>query len=268
MSVTQWYISQDILQRTIDVVDIDIFDMAFVGHRKGQFPSKERLSAEQIVSTQLFRNWIVSPVSSKLLIHWDFRLPKIIAGVSPLSVFCMTMTQALRVREGFVSLLWFCGRHINPAESGGCVGGRGMIASLVDQLLEQHTFDTRSLSTNITLAGLQEGNLDTLIELLCYLVRQLPPTVTLFIIVDNAALFERDEFELEALQVFSILIRLSHDTNVPAAIKLLFTSTPGTKIIRGAFENENLILNVDRLPQMAWAPNDERMMRELDGRLA
>ncbi|KAL7933938.1 hypothetical protein V8C35DRAFT_322135 [Trichoderma chlorosporum] len=265
----QWYISQHNLRQVLNVLDVDLKDLAYVADKKGQFPSKQRILSEQIVNTQPFRNWVVSPISSKLLIHWDSRLPKVIAGVSPLSVFCMTMTQALRSKERFVSVVWFCGRHVEAEESGGCVGGRAMVASLIDQLLRQHTFDAHLLSSStINLAGLQEGNLDTMMELLCYLVRQLPPTVSMFFIVDNAALFERDEFESEALQVFSILIRLSQDTSLSASVKVLFASTPGTTIIRSAFESEDLILNVEGLPQMVWAASDERMMRELEGGLS
>ncbi|KAL7941802.1 hypothetical protein V8C42DRAFT_333750 [Trichoderma barbatum] len=265
----QWYISQQNLRQLLNILDVDLNDLAFVATKKGQFPPKQRLLAEQIVNTQPFRNWVVSPTSAKLLVHWDARLPKVIAGVSPLSVFCTTITQALRAKERFVSMLWFCGRHVEAEESGGCVGGRAMAASLIDQLLRQHTFDIHLLSsTTINLAGLQEGNLDTYLELLCYLVRQLPPTVSIFFVIDNAALFERDEFESEALQAFSILIRLSQDTDIPASIKVLFTSTPGTTIVRSAFETEDLILNVDGLPQMVWAANEERVTREFEGELS
>ncbi|EHK20110.1 uncharacterized protein TRIVIDRAFT_48011 [Trichoderma virens Gv29-8] len=265
----QWYISQPNLRQVLNMFDVDLKDLAYVADKKGQFPPKQRLLAEQIVNTQPFRNWVVSPTSSKLLIHWDSRLPKVIAGVSPLSVFCMTITKALRAKERFLSMLWFCGRHVEAEESGGCVGGRAMITSLIDQLLRQHTFEVHLLSsTTINLSGLQEGNLNTLIELLCYLVRQLPPTVSVFFVIDNAAFFERDEFESDALKIFSILIRLSQDTSIPASIKVLFASTPGTTIIRSAFENEDLILNVEGLPQMVWAANEERVVRELEGGLS
>ncbi|KAH0497734.1 hypothetical protein TgHK011_005020 [Trichoderma gracile] len=265
----QWYISQQDLRQLLNQSDVDLVDLAFVADRKGQLPPKQRLQAEQIVNTQLFRNWVISPTSSKLLIHWDNRLPKTVAGISPLSVFCMTMTQALRAKHQFVSLVWFCGRHADAADLGGCIGARAMLSSLIDQLLKQHTFNAQFLSSNnINMAGLQEGTLDTLIQLLCYLIRLLPPTVSVFIIIDNAVLYERDGFEEELLQVFPALIHLSQDTTIRAAIKLLFTSTPGTTTVRSAFDGEDLILNVDNLPQMTWAPSEERMMRELEGELS
>ncbi|KAL6879293.1 hypothetical protein J3F83DRAFT_725709 [Trichoderma novae-zelandiae] len=263
-----WYISQQDIRQLLNLFDVDLVDLSFVADRKGQFPPKQRLQTEQIVHTQLFRNWVVSPTSSKLLIHWDNRPPNIIAGVSPLSVFCMTMTQALRAKHQFVSLVWFCGRHAEAADSGGCIGARAMVASLIDQLLKQHVLDAHFLSsTSINIAGLQAGNLDALIRLLCHLIGLLPPTVSVFIIIDNAVLYERDGFEEELLQVFPTLIHLSQDRSVPAAIKVLVTSAPGTATVRSAFEDGDLILNVDKLPQMAWAASEERMMRELEGGL-
>jgi hypothetical protein len=234
--------------------------------KKEQLSGKDKARAEQIIHTQLFQNWIVSASSSKLLVHWDFHLPKTIADVSPLSVFCMTLAQSLRTKDRFMSALWFCGCHIDESEPGARTGGHAMLLSLIDQLLRQFQFDTRPLYNYIDLGSLQEGGLEVHIELLSWLVRQLPLQITLFIIIDGAVLFEREQFEDEALAVFASLLRLVADTGVMASIKLLFTSTPGTDIIREAFEQEDLILSVDKLPCPAMG-SEERMVRELQGEL-
>ena len=261
------YISPEGLRRMLDTPDLDLVDLAFVDDKKGQLPEGERAQAEQIINTQLFQSWIMSTSSAKLLVHWDFSPPQTIADVSPLSIFCATMTQALRAKERFVSALWFCGQHIDPTEAGGTVGGRAMLASLIDQLLRQHAFDTRPMYGAVDLAALQAGGLDALTQMLGWLVRQLPETITLFCIIDGVYLLERDEFQREALPVLLSLIHLTGDRSVAATIKLLLTSTPGTGIVRGAFEEEDLILNVNGLPQLGWAPNDERMIRELEGEM-
>lgn len=262
----EWYISQDTLRCMIDTFDLDLADIAFVMDKKELLPAKDKARAEQIIHTELFQNWIVAASSAKLLVHWDFHRPKTIAEVSPLSIFCMTMAHALRAKDRFVSTLWFCGRHIDHSEPGARTGGRVMLLSLIDQLLRQFQFDTRPLHNDIDLGSLQDGNLEALIMLLSLLVRQLPPTITLFFIVDATVLFEREEFEAEALPVFLSLIRLVADTSVMASVKVFFTSTPGTDIVRGAFEEEDLILNVDSLPRPAIA-SDLRMVRELEGEL-
>ncbi|KAF7556378.1 hypothetical protein G7Z17_g1417 [Cylindrodendrum hubeiense] len=143
-----------------------------------------------------------------------------------------------------------------------CCGGRSMIASLIDQLLRQCEFDTRSLAMDgINFERLQLGDLEELIRLLEWLVRRLPETITFVCLIDGVILYERDE--MEALEALAGLIRLANDENLRAAVKLLFTSTPGTDIVRSAFEEEYLILNVDGLPKLVWAPSDERVSREL-----
>lgn len=265
--VREWYINEEALRRMLDTADLDLADAAFVADKKAQLPARQRVQAEQIIHAPLFREWVVSPRSAKLLVHWDFQPPKTVAGVSPLSVFCATIAQALRRKARFVSALWLCGRHVDVAEPGARVGARPMLASLIDQLLRQHAFDTRPLHRDLDLAALRAGGLDEWVKLLGWLVRRLPETTTLVCLVDGVVLFERDEFEAEALPVFSSLLRLAADPTVPAAVKVLFTSTPGTDIVRRAFEDDDLILNVDALPRLAWAPSDERMARELDGEL-
>ncbi|KAL8396359.1 hypothetical protein RB596_009845 [Gaeumannomyces avenae] len=261
------YISPEGLRRILNMADLDLADLAFVNDRKGHLPERERAQAEQIVNTQPFQRWVVSASSAKLLVHWDPILPETVAGVSPLSVFCATMTKALRAKDRFLSATWFCGRHVDPAEAGGHVGGRAMLASLIDQLLRQHAFDTRPMCSDVDIPALQAGGLDALAQLLGWLVRQLPETVTLFCIIDGVYLFERDELSDEALPAFLSLIHLAGDRSVPATIKVLLTSTPGTHVVRGAFEEEDLILRVSGLPQLGWAPSDERMIRELEGEI-
>ncbi|KAL8309092.1 hypothetical protein RB597_009390 [Gaeumannomyces tritici] len=235
------YISPEGLRRILNTADLDLADLAFVSDRKGHLPERERAQAEQIVNTQPFQRWVVSASSAKLLVHWDPILPETVAGVSPLSVFCATMTKALRAKDRFLSATWFCGRHIDPAEADGHVGGRAMLAGLIDQLLRQHAFDTRLMCSDVDIPALQAGGLDALVQLLGWLARQLPETVTLFCIIDGVYLFERDELSDEALPAFLSLIHLAGDRSVPATIKVLLMSTPGTHIVRGAFEEEDFV---------------------------
>lgn len=264
--MADWYVNQSTLRQMIDTFDVDITDGAFILDKKEQLLSKDTRKAEQIVNSPLFRNWIVSASSAKLLVHWATHIPKMVAQVSPLSLFCLTLTQSLRARDQFVSAVWFCGQHVDTHEPGVRTGGRVMLSSLIDQLLRQFEFDTVPLHNEIDLDSLQTGDINILSELLRILVTQLPPTVTLFFIVDGVVLFEREEFEEEASKAFLALIHLVADTSVMAAVKLLFTSTPSTDIIRVAFEQDDLILNVDSLPTLAVA-SEERMIREL-GELA
>ena len=66
----------------LDTFNLDISDMAFVEDKKNQLPERQRVMAEQIVNMPLFRHWIVTAFSAKLLVHWEFNLPETIADVS------------------------------------------------------------------------------------------------------------------------------------------------------------------------------------------
>ncbi|UKZ53156.1 hypothetical protein TrVGV298_006948 [Trichoderma virens] len=260
-----WYLNQDTLRWMMKIADADLIDVSVINNKKDSLAAKDIAQAEQIVHTQIFCNWIVSPNSAKMMVHWDLQPPKIVAGISPLSLFCSTITQGLRIKQRILSVLWFCGRHIDPSEVGEQVGGHCMLASLIDQLLRQHTFDTRSLSSSFNMASLQQNDYNELMGLFEWLVKELPNTTTLFCIIDGVALFEREEHWGQSAPVFLKMVNLTNDPTVPAVVKVLFTSTPGTGMVRGAFEQEDLILEVGNLPRWASAPSEERMTRELGG---
>ncbi|KAL1644142.1 hypothetical protein SLS58_004422 [Diplodia intermedia] len=275
---TEWFISQTALRRMLDIPDFDLIDAAFIDDKKPQLCSRQLAQAEQIASASLFHDWMVSPRSARLLVQWDVpTAPRTVAGISPLSTFCAAMARALQTRSPrFIPLLWFCGRHIDPSdpddERHAHIGARPMLASLTDQLLRHHDFDTRPLHRALDLSALQSRSPDALAKLLDWLIRHLPPTATVVLIVDGVALFEREEFQDEALPALSGLLRLASDDvtdGVSAAaavvVKVLFASTPGTEVVRAAFESQGLVLDVGALPRIACAPSGERLGRELEG---
>lgn len=267
-SITEWSISQEALRRILDIPELDLIDSTFVVNKKAQLPPRQMAQAEQVVNTSLFREWMVSPLSARVLVQWDLPTPpRTVAGVSPLSAFCATMAQALQARgPRFLPLLWFCGRHIDAADPDSTyIGARYMLPSLVDQLLRQYEFDLRPLHHDVDLPALQAGSSEGLTKLLDWLVRRLSRSTTVVFIIDGVVLFERDEFQADALPVLSSLLRLAADPSVPAAVKVLFASTPGTDVVRAAFEQDGLILDVGTLPRIADAPSEERMNREMGG---
>ncbi|KUI64416.1 hypothetical protein VM1G_11211 [Cytospora mali] len=262
-----WYMDQETLRNLLNTRDLDYVDMTFIIDKKAQLPARQQVQAEQVVNTSLFRDWLVSASSAKLLIQWNTNPPQTIAEVSPLSIFCMTMTKALQARERLLAIQWFCGRRIDPAEAGPYVGGHAMLASLIDQLLRQLAFETRPLQHVLDPASLKAGSPNELQKLLDWLVRQLPQTITLFCIIDGVVLYERDEHWEEGSPVLAYLLRLTTDPSVQVAVKVLFTSVPGPCDIRGPFEEKKLILDIGTLPRQAWTPSEERIARELGNSL-
>lgn len=255
------------LQHIIGAADIDHndVDVDFIIGKTEDFAPRERAQAEQIISTKQFQDWIASPLSAKLLVHWDSHPPRQISHISPLSVFCASFVRILRRKsEQFITVSWFCGRHTDRSETSS-VGGSYMVASLIDQLLQQHSFDTLPSPFEAGLLRmdlLRHRDVSELVKLLQWLVIHLPQTITLMFIIDGVVLYERPE--VAALPVLASLVRLQSET-LPAAIKVLFTSTPGTHDVRGAFEEEDLILNVEMLARTGWYPSEERVARELGG---
>ncbi|KAF4856754.1 hypothetical protein CGCSCA4_v000496 [Colletotrichum siamense] len=226
-------VTKEMLQETLRGHSADI-DESFALSKASDFPSRERTHAQQIVGTQLFQEWIASLHSTKLLM--------------------------LRDHPRFISLIWLCGLHLDPDESS--VGGNSMLSSFIDQLLRQHEFDLGSMTTTgaVDINLLQSGDDKELFRLLYFLTLQIPYTITLVAFIDNVVFYER---EMNAFDALIGLLGLVNE-RLPAAVKLLFTSTPGTTGVRGAFEDEGLILNVDTLPSLVWALSDERIARKLE----
>lgn len=268
--ITTWHIDQQTLRLLLEPADMDLADIWFINDRKEQLSESQRPQAEQVIGSIDFHDWIVSPFPAKLLVQWDYhgRRPRTVAGVSPLSVFCTTMAQALRANSNnndrFLSVLWFCGRHLDRAGAAGPrESGHAMLVSLLDQLLRAHEFDMWALCRDTDPEDLYEGNHDAaLVGLLVCLVRQLPATTTLFFIVDGVSVLEREEVSGDGLGVLSSLLALTHDRSLQATVKVMFTSTPGTEVVREGFEDGSII-EVGALSRLGLPASEERVAREL-----
>ena len=141
-----------------------------------------------------------------------------------------------------------------------------MLASILDQLLRQHRFNMSSSpieTSEIDVNAVQGGEVSALSAMLEWLIRQLSETTTLVFLIDGVAIYEREEHQ--ALGALATLVRLVEDKSLRAVVKVIFTSTPGTDVVRAAFETEDLIVNVENFPQLGWTPSDERVARELGG---
>ncbi|KAK7964326.1 hypothetical protein PG988_011300 [Apiospora saccharicola] len=263
-------VKQDELQEILGRSDIDLDDMNFVFSKELEFPDRQRLQTEQIINKQLFSEWVVSASSSKLLVQWGGSArPKPIANLSSLSVFCAKFVQSLASQDRFISIQWFCGRHL-----GAGVGPHDMLVGMIVQLLRGYrSFDMQALCQSHDLPTIlqsreQEQDTQGLVALLEWLVRALPRTLTLFCLVDGVVLYERREHWDAARPVLASLVDLADDPTIAATVKVLFTSTPGPPEVRGAFDEERRIINVETLPHLAAAPSDARFARQLGRELS
>lgn len=231
---------------------------------KEQVPVRQRARAENIANTQSFRTWAISITSSKLLLFWDLSASNTLWGLSPLSTFCITLAGVLTAYAQFLTVTWFCSRHLETRDgrSKARSGPEAMLTSIIDQLLRRHIVDTGTLRHDINLGALQEGGLEERIKLLEWTVRQLSEALTVFIIIDGIQLYERSAFEEDMLMILPRLLRLVDDSRVKTTLKILLTSVPGPDIIRAAFEEEGSILNVATVPLTESVPSKDRFRRD------
>lgn len=263
-------INQEKLWTSLHIWDIDTDDIERIEEwRKGErLDPRDRVSAEQIVHSQLFQDWIISPSSTKLLVHGNFS--GILMQISALSLFCVTLTKAFRARSHCLCLVWFCGCHLGGDESDSESGSSSddddeesgyiglddgeevyshrtqkkpierMLRSLIAQLLCDYDFGpaTALLPPGVDLSFIEEGSLACLRCLFDWLVRQLPGDVTLFCILDGIVFYEREEFEDPMLDALGDILSLTADDSIRAAVKVLVTSPWSTGTVRVAFEDE------------------------------
>ncbi|KAJ5239141.1 hypothetical protein N7468_003760 [Penicillium chermesinum] len=87
---------------------------------------------------------------------------------------------------------------------------------------------------------------------------------TLCCIVDGMVLLEQDDYAVEAIAVLLNLVSLGSNGDMGAPVKVLFTTTNTTMDIRGAVDEEGLVLNVGTLTR-PWSTSSEAgIIRELD----
>lgn len=190
-----------------------------------------------------YLNWLWDG-PPRFLIHWDSSAVKTIDGVSYLSVMCLDV---LKAWKNYNTLVFFCGRHVDPLEHSG-VGAHAMVTSLIVQLLKKMEYRIEflpELPPDIDIAGAENGELEALIKLLFYLIRELGRCNHIHILIDGATFFEQEAFKSDALPVFQQLIRVTKENTTTRYVQVLFTNTSKSTFIRDLFdEKENEILAV------------------------
>ncbi|KAI1129504.1 hypothetical protein F5Y10DRAFT_264043 [Nemania abortiva] len=228
-------VNQEALEMILDIPELDIQDMRQIEAEASKMDPDQRAQAEDIVKTQQFKGWVISPTSSKLLVHGNFSGLPIYS--SALSLFCISLTTHIRDRERFYSLVFFCGLHLHQSENSeeSHVGGRAMIKSLIAQLLRQYEFNTRSMPGGI----LPLTEINELCALFGWLVGQLPPNITLVCFIDGIEYYERDEYLQEMEEVLAYVLELIIESKIAVDFKVMVTSPGRTRIVRQPFEIRN-----------------------------
>ncbi|KFA78914.1 hypothetical protein S40288_11393 [Stachybotrys chartarum IBT 40288] len=232
-SQTSWS-SQDI-RYWLHFPDVDIQDLQHVSEQIEHLIHEDRGRTQQLLETRPFKNWMSRGGSAKLLVHGNFRPPY---DVSPLSVVCTLLTHTFRTSgQGFVGLVFFCGRHLKWDEHQGSLA---MIRSLIAQLLHQYSLLAIRPDPMVDLQNLELSDVNILCHVFSALVRQLPSSVSTFCIIDGISLYETEDFEDGFDVVLMSLIAMAEhgETSGWPTFKLLLTSPQPTLEVRKAFDPE------------------------------
>ena len=210
--------------------DID-FDVSQISDGGESIVSRYRGTEDQIACTQEFRNWILASSSGKLLVHGDYP-----SGgshhASPISLFCITLLQALFTKSSYIPLIFFCGQHIEPEDG---AGGQVMIMSLISQILKQHAYIPVLFRHQLDQQSIRRGDVHYLCSLFEFLVRSLPSEQTVVCIIDGISYYETDEFEDEMIMILKCLLGLVRDSGLRPAVKLLVCSPATTDRVQFEF---------------------------------
>ncbi|KAI1108258.1 hypothetical protein F5Y14DRAFT_457230 [Nemania sp. NC0429] len=249
----------------LDSTDLDEQDMDIVIDRAAVFPEADSGRAEQVVSTSVFRDWVVYKGSSRLLIygdHGDNDYPEI----SPLSALCVTLVKALRTRPNFVSLVFFCGRHLGRGHDEN-TGTSGLMRSFIVQLLRQcPSAYPDTLDLQASLSEIENDNLEYLTNLFAGLVRQLPTSTTLVVMIDGVLVYERQEHREGLYEVIDMLTELAEDEELlhnPVKILLTSPTQTRTKKLHETFRGKNGILSMGSMHNTGQGPSRSGVTRKI-----
>lgn len=241
--------SSSILEILIIPLNLDSVDLQTVKDYSYRLPRKYHARAVQVTQTREFRQWIVTPTSTRLLIHGDFSPHGLDSHrVSPLSFFCFLLVHMLRARERYITLVFFCGFHVE--EEDGNVGGAAMMRSFIAQLLQQMGPSLIQLDMSTNLESIAKGDCDIcqLCGLFVQLVRQqLPRDRTLVCIIDGIGDYETDELQGDMLAVMRTLLQFRKpakqghgaEQSSHGDMKVLVTTPFSTEAVQELFLGES-----------------------------
>ncbi|RCI10014.1 hypothetical protein L249_8697 [Ophiocordyceps polyrhachis-furcata BCC 54312] len=243
------------LQKKHEILDISSFDeddIQYVLSRAGAMAAEDRGRAEQMVDSRLFTSWVLNRQTSKLLIHGDFDSAD---DISPLSVLCATIVQAIRSRVGYISLVYFCGLHQYKK------GPVSMIRSLIEQLLRH------CLVPPGTMDRIAQGNVAELCQLFGELARSLPSHLTIFCFIDGIQIYERSQYRDGMEEVICSILAVAEDGEPgrSAPIKMLLTSPRATIHVQKLFDIDSSLLTMAAIPHTGQSPSSLRLNRQLGG---
>lgn len=215
--------------------------------RKGRMMPLSGVSrAAWVLTTERFAEWTNIEHNDVLLID-GYMAGLTIGKLSPLSYLASTLVSVARMQPRSLVLYHFCGLHSHPLDTPS--GPRGLLLSFIAQLVVGfgHLGDKDRVHLTIgadLLADISRQDVAQLWRLLMELLSQVPGSVVVYMVIDDATEFETSLYgwgeEMET--VVNAFVSLSLFTGaVASVIKLLVTSAQKSLDIRRFFRAEDHI---------------------------
>ncbi|KAJ4354144.1 uncharacterized protein N0V89_005877 [Didymosphaeria variabile] len=179
-----------------------------------------------VLQSPRLKRWIQSPYSDVLAV--DGNLEDGMARYSSTSLLCGMLIQSLREQKGVHVLHFFCGTHSSRFDP--LSGPRGLLQSLIAQLLSIQQFDVGFLRFGQWEGGLRANSINTLCRLFKRLVEQLPNSVV-FCIIDGISIFEVETWLDELHLVVRTLLETVADEQLIARLKFLGTAASRSRCL-------------------------------------
>ncbi|KAF9874034.1 hypothetical protein CkaCkLH20_08406 [Colletotrichum karsti] len=221
-------------------------DHKVVLEESGHLDADDRGKAQWLIQTDEFHDWFRARHTSLLLV--DGCMGDLL--VSPLSGICAGLIGNLVEAENIATAFYFAGLHAEKQRSGKngsdpTTGPVAMMRSLISQLLHSNNLPDPDLGfmTYATLKDCHEGNCEVLCNVFAKIVKQVPPHVTVFCVVDGVSWFEQGSWLNDLVYIASMFEYLAGRDNVGRSgpLKALFTSpTQSQDIARLAMAHSDI----------------------------
>lgn len=214
----------------------EVRDLNFVFRQGQEFDSTFKSYGATIISSTRFQRWLA--ISTPALIYIEGQLdPSRFGKTSPISYFCANLARLFGDSTTNVTLHFFCGQHV--ASNNDLKGPRGLIRSLLAQLLQ---IWPHAPLHGIDLGGFT-GSQDSIpMKVLCQifelLMRQFPISCTIFCIIDDLALFEREAWDEDYWHFLRMLGTLVLGQECGVRFKVLITSSTKSRQLQKALPQD------------------------------
>ncbi|CAG8293691.1 unnamed protein product [Penicillium nalgiovense] len=212
-----------------------------------RFNKRESQKLPSITRSTQFQNWInkTEGKNASLLVQGHFGSED---GTSALTHLCARIAYESAPNPKVLILTHFCSLHTaSRAEIGRRAGARGLIASLIGQLL---SYDSHRVQFNLSqitkhaLSRIEEFSLKKLCWFFNMLIAQVKKGITIICIIDNISSYETDEAvgDLERLvRCLQTWVIQANQTSSKPRMKLLITDTNQTTRVYRYFQRDDIL---------------------------